>query len=75
METLVRTKQKIQLVDGTFTPSETADVVIALLQEKINFHKLQRISWCEGNSDSDTQYPDERIAELEAEKNTIFLEL
>jgi uncharacterized protein with FMN-binding domain len=71
METLVRTKQKIQLVDGTFTPSETADVVIALLQEKINFHKLQRISWCEGNSDSDTHYPDERIAELEAEKNTI----
>ena len=38
METLVRTKQKIQLVDGTFTPSETSDVVIALLQEKINFH-------------------------------------
>lgn len=71
METLVRTKQKIQLVDGTFTPSETLDVVLALLQEKINFHKLQRISWCEGSSDADTRYPDGRISELEDEKNVI----
>lgn len=71
METLVRTKQKIQLVDGTFTPSETLDVVLALLQEKINFHKLQRISWCEGSSDADTRYPDGRISELEEEKNVI----
>lgn len=71
METLVRTKQKIQLVDGTFTPSETLDVVLALLQEKINFHKLQRISWCEGSSDADTRYPDGRISELEEEKNAI----
>ena len=68
METLTKTTQKIQLVDGTFTPSETADVVLALLNEKINFHKLQRISWCEGGADADTQYPDGRIAELEKEK-------
>ena len=68
METMVKTEQKIQLVDGTFTPSETSDVVLALLNEKINFHKLQRISWCEGTVDADTQYPDGRIAELENEK-------
>ena len=68
METLTKTTQKIQLVDGTFTPSETADVVLALLNEKINFHKLQRISWCEGSADADTQYPDGRIQELEKEK-------
>lgn len=68
MESLTKTTQKIQLVDGTFTPSETADVVLALLNEKINFHKLQRISWCEGSVDADTKYPDGRIAELEKEK-------
>ena len=68
METLTKTTQKIQLVDGTFTASETADVVLALLNEKINFHKLQRISWCEGEADADTKYPDSRIAELEKEK-------
>ena len=71
METAIRTTQKIQLVDGTFTPSETADVVLALLQEKINFHKLQRLSWCEGSTDADTQYPDDRIAELQSEKQVI----
>ena len=70
-ESAVRTTQKIQLVDGTFTPSETSDVVLALLQEKINFHKLQRLSWCEGNAESDTKYPDGRIAELENEMDVI----
>lgn len=68
METLEKIEQKIQLVDGTFTPSETADVVLALLDEKINFHKLQRISWCEGAIEADTQFPDGRIAELQNEK-------
>ncbi|WP_350286408.1 hypothetical protein [uncultured Croceitalea sp.] len=68
METIVKTDQKIQLVDGSFTPSEAADVILALLDEKINFHKLQRISWCEGHADANTQYPDDRIKELENEK-------
>ena len=68
METLIKTKQKIQLVDGSFSPSEAADVIIALLEEKINFHKLQRLSWCEGDKDANTKYPDDRIQELENEK-------
>ncbi|SHG51296.1 hypothetical protein [Flagellimonas flava] len=68
METLVKTDQKIQLVDGTFTASEALDVITALLNEKINFHKLQRLSWCEGNRDANTKYPDGRIHELETEK-------
>jgi len=68
METLVKTKQKIQLVDGTFSPSEASDVILALLDEKINFHKLQRISWCEGSDKADTEYPDGRIKELQEEK-------
>ncbi|WP_350293133.1 hypothetical protein [uncultured Croceitalea sp.] len=68
METIVKTKQKIQLVDGTFSPSEAGDVILALLDEKINFHKLQRISWCEGSDKADTEYPDGRIKELLEEK-------
>ena len=68
METIVKTKQKIQLVDGTFSPSEASDVILALLDEKINFHKLQRISWCEGSDKADTEYPDGRIKELQEEK-------
>ena len=71
METLVKTKQKIQLVDGTFSASEAADVILALLDEKINFHKLQRISWCEGDTDANTNYPDSRINELQKEKQIL----
>lgn len=65
----VRTKQKIQLVDGIFTVSEASDVVLSLLNEKINFHKLQRLSLCEGSQTANTKYPDERITELEHEKS------
>ncbi|NAY91995.1 hypothetical protein GTQ34_08695 [Muricauda sp. JGD-17] len=68
METMIDTKQKIQLVDGTFTASEANDVIQALLDEKINFHKLQRLSWCEGDKNANTKFPDERIKELEKEK-------
>lgn len=64
-----RTQQKIQLVDGEFTVSEASDVVLSLLNEKINFHKLQRLSLCEGFSGADTEYPDGRIGELEREKS------
>lgn len=63
------TIQKIQLVDGEFTVSEASDVVLSLLNEKINFHKLQRLSWCEGSQTADTKFPDGRIAELEHEKS------
>ncbi|MEM8999378.1 MAG: hypothetical protein AAGB24_03870 [Bacteroidota bacterium] len=71
METLIKTEQTIQLVDGSFTPSEAMDVILALLDEKINFHKLQRLSWCEGNSSANTKYPDGRITELEHEKMVV----
>ena len=62
------TEQKVQLVKGSFTPGEATDVVLSLLDEKINFHKLQRLRWCEGHFGADTSYADQRIAELEAEK-------
>ncbi|MGB5983130.1 MAG: hypothetical protein WBG46_13395 [Nonlabens sp.] len=60
--------QKIQLVEGAFTPSEAADVIINLLDEKINFHKLQRLRDSEGNHSCDTHILDGRIGELEKEK-------
>ncbi len=64
METLAKTTQKVKLVDGVFTLSEANDVVQALLDEKINFHKLQRLAWCEGDCGADTKFPDGRIKEL-----------
>ncbi|GGG36850.1 hypothetical protein GCM10011414_02770 [Croceivirga lutea] len=69
--TETRTTQKINLVEGEFSASEALDVVQSLLNEKINFHKLQRLSWSEGCSTADTAYPDSRIQELENEKKIL----
>ena len=66
--TMTEVLQKVQLVDGKFTPSEAAHVISALIEEKINFHKIQRLSLCEGNEDSNLSYPNGRIAELMEEK-------
>ena len=65
----MKTKQNIQLVDGEFTPSEASDVIMSLIDQKINFHKLQRLALCEGYYGADTEYPDGRIGELAVEKD------
>lgn len=63
-------KQKIQLVDGEFTVSEANDIVKNLINEKINFHKLQRLALYEGSSKSNTEFADDRIKQLENDKVT-----
>ncbi|MGB5238812.1 MAG: hypothetical protein WBN59_14380 [Flavobacteriaceae bacterium] len=66
--TAVNMDQKIRLVDGEFTPSEACDIVNALLDQKINFHKIQRLSMWEGDINANASFPNSRIEELEAEK-------
>ena len=60
--------QKIQLVKGEFTPSEASHVIVNLIDEKINFHKIQRLQIWEGNHKCKTDQLDGRIKELEEEK-------
>ena len=60
--------QKVQLVEGKFTPSEAANVISALISEKINFHKIQRLSKLEGDENADTYQTNLRIKELEDER-------
>lgn len=60
--------QKINLVDGTFTAMEALDVIRGLLDEKINFHKLQRLTITEREQLGNTNFPDGRIKELAQEK-------
>ncbi|AXO79038.1 hypothetical protein DZC78_01120 [Olleya aquimaris] len=66
METLVqpKTKQKIDLIDGKFTPSEASDIIKSILDAKINFHKIQRLSITEGNNIDPCEYDSSRINEL-----------
>ena len=59
--------QKVQLVEGSFTASEASDIVTALINEKINFHKIQRLGQVIHNESADTQFSRERIKELENE--------
>lgn len=65
---LTEVSQKIQLVEGRFTPSEASDVVSALIDEKINFHKLQRLKIWEGDQNAPADYANGRILELKEEK-------
>jgi hypothetical protein len=60
--------QKVQLVEGQFSPSHAAQVVTSLLDTKINFHKLIKLSACIAEHEADTEYVDRRIEELELEK-------
>lgn len=66
--TTVDVTQKVKLVDGVFTPSEASDVINALIREKINFHKIHRLSLCEGDVNSDTSFDNGRVSELLKEK-------
>lgn len=60
--------QKIQLVQGDFTPSDASHVIMSLLDEKINFHKIQRLQVLSGDQKCVTGDLDDRITELEKEK-------
>ncbi len=66
--TPAKTEQKINLIDGSFTPSEAADIINDVLLVKINFHKLQRLSITEGNLNDTCEYDSSRIDELLAEQ-------
>jgi hypothetical protein len=64
--------QNVQLVKGEFTPSEAFDIINSLVDEKINFHKLQRLQLWEGNHNYKTDQIDARINELNSEKEIVL---
>lgn len=59
-----KTEQKINLIDGRFTASEAADIIKDVLNVKINFHKLHRLSITEGDSNDACEFDNGRIDEL-----------
>ncbi|MBT8211082.1 MAG: hypothetical protein KJP14_11205 [Eudoraea sp.] len=58
------------LVKGSFCPSEAADVLLTLINDKIKFHTIQILNLREG-SDKDIAYSEERIQSLKAAKAEI----
>jgi hypothetical protein len=65
-----KAKQEVQLVEGLFTPSEATHIVNALIDQKVNFHKIQKLRMCEGYDEADTTYENSRINELNDAKQT-----
>lgn len=57
-------EQEIKLIDGIFTPSEARSILNGVLDTKINFHKVQRLSRTEGDSNDTCKYDNGRIIEL-----------
>ncbi|WP_296637517.1 hypothetical protein [Polaribacter sp.] len=67
--TSTETKQKsIQLIEGTFTKGEALNIINDVLNVKINFHKIQRLSKTEGNINDECLYDNSRITELMTDK-------
>lgn len=59
-----KTAQKINLIDGLFTASEASGIINSILQVKINFHKLNRLSITEGDDRDECTFDNGRINEL-----------
>jgi hypothetical protein len=60
----------IKLVKGEFTPSQASDVIMSLINQKINYHKIERLQHWERNHEYDREPINNRIKELEEEMKT-----
>lgn len=69
VETLVNS---LKLVDGVFSPSNASDLLKELINTKINFHKLNRLSLQEGNHEDEAPFDNSRILELESERENFW---
>ncbi|MGV8879623.1 MAG: hypothetical protein ACOH2A_11395 [Sphingobacteriaceae bacterium] len=61
-------EQTVQLVKGEFTPSQASDIVMCLINQKINYHKLQGMQLWERNHSYDEMPVNNRIKELEEQR-------
>ncbi len=66
------THQGIKLIQGTFTPSEASDILIEIIDKKINFHKIQKLKISEGNHDDPCSLDTARLSELERSKQHLL---
>ncbi|QBA65125.1 hypothetical protein [Muriicola soli] len=69
VQTTVTKKEQatLKLVEGTYTPSEAADILFSLIGDKIKFHNLQMLSLQE-RFGIESVHSEQRIKELKAAK-------
>lgn len=59
-----------QLVEGTFSPADSADVLLSLIADKIKFHNLQ-ILCLQDKKGFDMAHAQKRIGELKETKKEV----
>ncbi len=65
------TGKQLKLIDGKFTKREVLNIIGDVVNLKINFHKLQRLSRTEGNINDECTYDNSRITELITDKTAM----
>jgi hypothetical protein len=65
------TTLRINLIDGAFTPEEAREIVIDLINKKIQFHSVKSHENWAKNGKVDT-FSDIRIKELEQARNSVL---
>ncbi|WP_299223622.1 hypothetical protein [uncultured Aquimarina sp.] len=60
----------IKLVEGTYSPINSADVLLSLIADKIKFHNLQILSSKDKNHPQ-VMHAEMRIAELKASRDFV----
>jgi hypothetical protein len=68
--TVIMNKQ-LKLIEGNFSKREALNIVNNVVDVKINFHKLERLSKREGNVNDACTYDNKRIAALLEDKASI----
>jgi Na+/H+ antiporter NhaB len=64
-------QQTLKLIEGTFTKREALNIINSVVDVKINFHKVHRLSIQEGNENDECKFDNSRIQELmESKKET-----
>ena len=69
----MKDKQHFQLIDGTFTPSEAARVLLSLVKSKMDYHNMEKFS-NEERFGRDLSHSEKRLHDL-AKLNTNLKEL
>jgi adenosyl cobinamide kinase/adenosyl cobinamide phosphate guanylyltransferase len=70
---VTKSTEKIQLVKGVFSSAESKEIILALIDQKINFHQKQRAQKWEQNHSSSMEELDNRIKQLEEEKERTII--
>lgn len=69
LEKVQESTKQLKLIEGKFSKSQALSIINSVVDVKINFHKLQRLSIIEGNINDKCVYDNSRITALIKDKS------